>query len=174
MAQATLSDSFNGFMDDSSLRDPRTFWKPGHHQSGQSLPSPTFSGGFDSSSSSLSLHETGNPSSPTSVQSVTDILGREIVNKIQVAFFATKSADNSRFGMYEERAKALQYSRQDLEDLIDDRQFAELQRSLRNSGAVTNEILRQNLPFVVKQSQAAKKRRLSKQAGLLVAPPPMC
>ena len=127
MARATLtgvSNSFNGLMDDSSLRESRTFWRLGC-PSGQSLPSPTPSGESDSSSSCSALHETGNSSSTTSVQSVTDFFGKEIMSKIQVAFFA-KRGDNSRFGRHKERAKALQYSRQDLEDLMNLQNFKDL------------------------------------------------
>jgi hypothetical protein len=68
---------------------------------------------------------------------------------------------DSFFGTHEACAKSLQYTRNNLVDLISDHKFAKLQRSLKKSGAVTNELLRQNLPYVVKQNQQSNLEQMS-------------
>ncbi|CAB9520717.1 expressed unknown protein [Seminavis robusta] len=74
-----------------------------------------------------------------------------------------------QFGQFSDQAKQLHYTPQDLHQLIEGKEFSRLQRSLRNKGAVTNEVLRQCLPLVVRQSKLnqERKRRESKNPALL-------
>ena len=119
------------------------------------------------------------PASPNSVAfGMKEMIEREVISKLQGTFIQHQGGGNAnsrntnknphrgkstvKFGRYAEQAKQLEYTQDQFHQLIDDRdEFIRLQRSLRNNGAVTNELLKQVLPFVVKQSQ---ERRLHKSS----------
>lgn len=153
-ALSSMSESTTSLGDDSE-QNQWIYWK--RIQSGHAPPVRALSVG------SIALNS--NPSSPTSVhQSVRGIFEREVLTKLQDAVASRfdgrgETHNYSKYGKYGNCAKSLQYTQQDLHDLIDDHEFTKLQRSLRRNGAVTNELLRQNLPFVVKQSQESKRNR---------------
>ena len=89
----------------------------------------------------------------------------EILAKLPEALFAggsTASCSNKPavdYGGFEKEMKRLEYTDEAVSDLMNDKEFRRLQRSLRHKGAVTNEFLKQVLPLVVKQTQERKKRK---------------
>jgi hypothetical protein len=66
----------------------------------------------------------------------------------------------ARFGRYQDQAMELDYTPEDLQALVGGSDFERLKRTLRNKGAVTNEMLRQVLPLVVKQSRQEKQKEI--------------
>jgi hypothetical protein len=69
-----------------------------------------------------------------------------------------RKVNRSMSGDMQRAMKSLEYSEADLELLMaDSRQFAVLKQSLRNKGAITNEVLKQKLPLYIKY----KKDRLA-------------
>jgi len=131
------------------------------------------------------------PESPTSVFGVgKELLEREVIAKLQGFASGSSSAlplnssssirigtgsvrgrDEPRtssvdFGKYKAQAKQLEYTSEDLHQLIEDGgDFHRLQRSLRNKGAVTNELLKQVLPFVIQQCQERRQRHAERARG---------
>jgi hypothetical protein len=108
--------------------------------------------------------------SPFSSRSVTEFVERELIAKLEGLMDLSNASHGTgsnqrryaeRFGVHEEQARDLDYTRQDLYNLMDDQEFRRLQRSLRNKGAVTNEVLKQVLPLVVRQSKISQERRRS-------------
>ncbi|CAB9515538.1 expressed unknown protein [Seminavis robusta] len=67
------------------------------------------------------------------------------------------------FGPFESRAVRLQYTQEDLFEIVDDpAQFYELQNALRSLGAVTNTLVQQKLHWYIKNN----KRERARQAAL--------
>jgi len=64
----------------------------------------------------------------------------------------------------QDQIKEYEYSHHDVQLLISkEEEFARLQRSLRHKGAVTNELLKQVLPLVIRQSQQQQQQQQQQQ-----------
>ena len=108
---------------------------------------------------------TSNPQSPASV--LESFLEQKLLQPLQESLMPAPEAPAEKKPKVPKRirkqADAMQYTQADVEKLIlDPRQFKKLQRSLRNRGAVTNELLKQNLSLVVQQAKKEQSKKVSR------------